>query len=1238
MQVPVLIDTGSMKSLLSSSVFQRISARCAHQNKAPPPLRSISNSCVSITGQSLNSSGSADISLSFPGSQFLYVGEFLVCDNVLAPLQCVLGWDFLTFYSLQLTVIGDSYCLVGPHGSTPLTPLSLPVQPPPPGLSAPVNSSCKEDIPVFVQSSDYGPVFVTLSTDISIPGRTESVIQAQIPKSCKEQIGMVCSLSGDSELSYITAYSISQASERMIPVRILNPSKSSVELHAGQKIARFWPVIPSASSSPPIHNMCASVQNNKFDSVTLSELHAAISPNLSKSEQKQILETLLSFPDVFNDGLGHTSVLSHSINTGDSLPIKQHPRRLPYHYRGEIHKQVNEMLERGVIQPSTSPWASPVVLVKKKDGSYRFCVDYRKLNLVTKQDAHPLPRVDDLLDSLNNNKLFSTLDLRSGYWHVSMTSEDREKTAFITPGGLFEFLRMPYGLSTAPATFSRAVGIILSGLTYDICLCYFDDVIIFSDTIEQHCERLTSVLQRFRENGLRVKASKCSFGADQVIYLGHCVSSKGVHTDPSKIKAVQDLPPPTDLDKLRSFLGLAGYYRRFIPQFATMAAPLTELTKKGIPFKWTEQHQTAFETLRALLCSAPILAYPQFDRPFILQTDASNVGLGAVLAQLDDNGHERVVSYASRTLSPREQNYSTMEKEALAIVFATQHFRVYLVGHAFQIITDNQALKWLHTVEPKGRIARWLMDLQEFDFTISHRPGSSNQNADALSRLNHYPNSQTNPAVSCLVNLLPDANLHQAQRADPHILKVIEIKEQGFPKPPSFVWKRNPNLSSFWSCWDQLYVSNGLLVRALVSKHGFSRELVVIPDSLIPNILQSLHCGPSGGHMGIRRTIMRCKERFFWPKMIDSITNFVQNCPACSQGKHDSKQTRAPLQPIQVSEPFVFWAIDYMGPISETARGNKHILVMMDHFTKWCEAFPTKDQKAATVANTLVSRVFSRFGPPTVIHSDQGRNFDSTLMHEIYNIMGVKKSRTTAYHPQGDGLVERQNRTLQDILSNFVSDHSGDWDQWLDQAVFAYNTSIHESTGFSPYELVFGHPARMPIEIELSVPLQNPSSQSDYSQSLRKAIQNANQIAQKNLEIARSRQSMHYNNKTLKEWQPFDIGQTVWLWRPKSWKFGRKWVGPYQICTRRGVNYNIRSSNGKFLVAHHNQLKACPLPLGQGQPFHPVPETPGIIPREGFPVVQHEEMQGVVQRGTARPPHLRQVINPPQRYGEVVAH
>ena len=373
--------------------------------------------------------------------------------------------------------------------------------------------------------------------------------------------------------------------------------------------------------------------------------------------------------------------------------------------------------------------------MKKKDGSYRFCVDYRKLNLVTEQDAHPLPRVDDLLDSLNGNCFFSTLDLRSGYWQVSLLPEDQQKTVFSTPSGLYKFLRMPYGLSTAPATFARAIGIILSGLTYDICLCYFDDVIIFSKSLDGHCHRLQSVLQRFREHGLRVKASKCSFGADKVVYLGHSVPRTGVYTDPAKIQAVHDMPPPTNLEHLRSFLGLAGYYRKFIPNFASIASPLTELTKKDVAFTWNDSHQAAFLQIKQCLCSAPILAYPQLDKPFILQTDASNVGLGAVLTQLDNFGRERVVSYASRTLTGREQNYATMEKEALAVVFGTRYVRVYLLGNKFELVTDNSALKWLHSLAPKGRIARWIMDLQEFTFTVRHRPGHSNQNADALSRL-----------------------------------------------------------------------------------------------------------------------------------------------------------------------------------------------------------------------------------------------------------------------------------------------------------------------------------------------------------------------------------------------------------------------------------------------------------------------------------------------------------------------
>ena len=434
-------------------------------------------------------------------------------------------------------------------------------------------------------------------------------------------------------------------------------------------------------------------------------------------------------------------------------------------------------------------------------------------------------------------------------------------------------------------------------------------------------------------------------------------------------------------------------------------------------------------------------------------------------------------------------------------------------------------------------------------------------------------------------------------------------------------------------------MQNGLLMKSSNVSQQLPQNNVVIPQHFIDVVIRNLHSSSSGGHMGVNRTVSRAREWFFWPQMQESVQLFIQNCPECNQIKDSHRLTKAPLQSIQVSEPFVFWAMDYMGPIKETDRGNKHILVLMDHFTKWYEAFPTKDQKASTVAHILVSRVFSHFGPPTVLHSDQGRNFDSTLMHEVYNLMGIKKTRTTAYHPQCDGLVERQNCTLQNILSSFVSEHSVDWDQWIDQAVFAYNTSVHESTGMSPYEMLFGRPARMPIEVELGVTLRNPSSQSDYSQSLRKALSYSNQLAQRNLALARTKQASNYNNKSKKDWKPFETGQTVWLWRPKHWKFGRKWTGPYKVLSRDGVNYKLGSSTGRTLIAHHNLLKPCPLPIDKGTPIHPTPETPGITVREvdrEAPPVAGAPRGG--RGGTARPPFLQQVINPPNRFGYAISH
>ena len=1203
--VRALIDTGSMKSFISSRVYAGFRPR-------PHIDVFAGNSCVSITGQPLRVDGVVQASLQLScGEGVSYTGSFLVCSNLLPPLECILGWDFLTSNELSILGHGSSYFLRGSHGSAPLTPCTSLSEECPTSLSPAVERGA---CPIMLtQSPSRGPVPVTLSDNVLIPSRVELILPCSVPQSVFGLVGMITPKpSANLPPSLQVAYTISNAGPggKGIPVRIMNASNTDIEMFSGQKIADFCPMVESIQCPFPEVNYVGSTA--RYPSVQ-GEITAALSDSLSIGDRKILLETLMQYTDVFQPDLGETDVITHRINTGTSPPIRQHPRRLPYAYREETRKQITEMLDQGVITPSHSPWASPIVLVRKKDGSFRFCIDYRRLNSVTIRDAHPLPRVDDLLEALNGSTIFSTLDLRQGYWQIRMHPDDREKTAFATPDGLYEFVRLPFGLSGAPATFDRALEIILSGLQYDICLCYFDDIIIPSRTITEHCQKLSLVLDRFRTHNLRVKASKCCFGAKTVRYLGHVVSAEGVHTDPAKIESVKRIVTPQNVAQVRSFLGLAGYYRKFIHNFATLTYPLVELTKKGRPFCWTEVHDIAFSTLKSGLCSSPVLAFPVLDRQFVLQTDASDVGLGAILTQFDRNGHERVVSYASRTLSDSEKNYSATEKELLAVVFAVEYFRVYLLGRKFLLFTDHNALRWLHSAEPKGRRARWIMDLQEYEFEVQHRPGAQNSNADALSRLpqenpintvlpseiNHGP--VLSAAMACLTMLAPEKDLQQAQLEDPSISKVIELKNLGFPKPPYFVWAKNKYLSAFWNCWDSLFLVDGILVKSPPNPRNLPDYAVVVPEKLVHQVMSGLHNSSFGGHLGISKTISRAKGRFYWPQMRRRIRTFVQSCRVCGEIKISTNTTKAPLRPINVSEPFVFWAMDYMGPLPETSRGNKHVLVVMDHFTKWCEAFPTQDQKARTVASILVSKIFSRFGPPVAIHSDQGSNFESNLIHEVCDIMGIHKSRTTAYHPQGDGLVERQNRTLQDILSSFVSEHKDDWDLWIDIAVYAYNTSPQESTGFSPFELVFGHPARLPIEHTLGVPLKNPSLQSEYARDLRKALSSVKGAAEEHLSKARRLQQAQYASQSRREWVPFVAGQWVWLRRPKHWKFGKRWRGPYKVLVQRGVNYQVKDKAGKTLNVHHNQLKLCTVPQDGARPTCPVPETGEIEIVYGHP-------------------------------------
>ena len=476
------------------------------------------------------------------------------------------------------------------------------------------------------------------------------------------------------------------------------------------------------------------------------------------------------------------------------------------------------MLHRNIIQRSASPWASPIILVKKKDGSFRFCVDYHKVNNVTKKDAYPLPHVNDTLDTLAGSEWFTTLDLLCGYWQVQMEESDREKTAFITQEGLFEFQVMPFGLSNAPATFQHLMDLILAGLQWSHCLVYLDDVIILGKTFHDHLSHLEIVFQRLRQAGLKINPQKCALMNREVSFLGHIVSRAGIAADPSKTDKVVHWSTSTNRRQVQQFLGLVNYYQRFVAHFATLVKPLHCLTEKNARFKWTDACQEAFDAIRQQLSSPPLLSFPDFSRPFIVDTDASDVGIGSVLSQIQEDGAEHVIAYASRVLTKAERQYSVTRRELPAVIYSFDHFRQYLLGQPFLLRSDHGSLKWLQSFyNPEGQLARWLEKLQEYSFTIEHRPGTKHLNADALSRLLETSASSEDDtednAIHGVFRDYDDNQLRKLQLQDPDLWLVLQAKEDNVQPFRDDVRNESLKTRKFIQVWDQLEVAGGVLMR-----------------------------------------------------------------------------------------------------------------------------------------------------------------------------------------------------------------------------------------------------------------------------------------------------------------------------------------------------------------------------------------------------------------------------------------
>ncbi|UYV67845.1 hypothetical protein LAZ67_5002210, partial [Cordylochernes scorpioides] len=686
-----------------------------------------------------------------------------------------------------------------------------------------------------------------------------------------------------------------------------------------------------------------------------------------------------------------TDNVMHRISTGDHLPTKQRPYRVAPAERQIIQEEVNKMEEIGIIQPSASPWASPVVLVRKKDGSWRFCVDYRRLNKITKKDVYPLPRIDDTLDCLQRARFYSSMDLQSGYWQIDVEEADREKTAFINPDGLYEFKVMPFGLCNAPATFERMMDGLLKGLKWTICLCYLDDIVVFSDDFEEHLRRLQLVLGCLRKAGLCLNSGKCRFGAKTITVLGHEVSGDGICLDPEKIRAVRDFPRPKSLKEVRSFLGLSSYYRRFIPKYAHIAQPLNALLKKDSVFSWNIEERHAFEALKSALISEPVLGHFDHLSPTEIHTDASNYGIGAVLAQIQ-KGKERAIAYASRTLNKAERNYSTTERECLAIIWAIGKFQPYVFGRPFTIVTDHHSLCWLTNLkDPCGRLARWALRLQEFDVTVVHKSGRKHQDADCLSRSPLNCSEDIEEDIPCIVAL---QNFGREQMKDPDLTKIADKIQQ------------ETSNKSFIKINDTLH------------KKITIQWLLVVPRHLRPEILRNLHDSPTSGHLGFTKTYDRIRKKFYWPGMYRNVRKYVAHCQDCQRRKRQPQLPPGLLQPIPVPiAAFEKVGMDLLGRFPTSMCGNRLIIVCTDYLTKFAitKALPTSE--SVEVAKFFIKDVILKHGAPREVITDRGRNFTSSMIRDLNKHCRITHRTTTAYHPQTNGLTERLNKTIADMLS-----------------------------------------------------------------------------------------------------------------------------------------------------------------------------------------------------------------------------
>ncbi|KIH66015.1 integrase core domain protein [Ancylostoma duodenale] len=1025
---------------------------------------------------------------------------------------------------------------------------------------------------------------VCIAGNTTLPRRSNNVVPAKIegltPPICSAFL-IEDNLRPMNDIYVVGRALVSPTKEGSCFINTLNPSQKDIQLPDRIRIALAHPACTSELQVHALHIPYPASATSEFTEMSSATIGSPYTPpeadwesklpsfpvltprhhdiandiDLSQSaltdvQKQQLLDILRYHTNAFvgPDGhLGHyKGPIRHRIDLIENATIPTRKiYRVPLEKRQEIEKQITQMLKEGIILESSSPFCAPIVLVKKREANtWRFTIDFRGLNAITKPQQSILPDIQDIIDLCANQCLYTSLDFQQGFHQIPLQEEHCERTAFACFLGAFEYIHMPMGLKGAPATFQRIMDDFKKYLRARVFI-YIDDLIITSATPDEHLTDIDEVLGKIELIGMKLKASKCEFAKQEITFLGFVLSKDGIRPNPEKTKAIDAYRTPKNATDVKSFLGMCSFFRRFIHNFANIAAPLTALTKKDNPFNWTSECDEAVMRLKAALRSAPILAAPRLGQPFLIETDSSSKGVAGVLKQEQDDT-VRVIAYASRTLNKHEARYPAIELEALGLVFAVQKFRPYIDGAKCTVITDHAPLKaLLHRKDLTGRLAKYQIVLQEFDIEIVYRPGKRNVVCDTLSR--HLP-----PAANAFTSLQPDnldlEKIRTEQNQCAWMTQYKEALKQGEVLPELL---------------DYILI-NDLLYRLPPRLHQ-DPQLVIPEDSPIRNdIISTVHQSQMGtAHLGVTKTRAAVAKIAIWNNMAKDIMQFVTSCRQCQSRKDPSTyRLREPLQRFEITtKPWQRIHSDVIGPLLLTLDGNKYIIVFIDSFSKFIVAEPLPDQKANTTSQTFINRFVARFGLPEMLVTDQGANYMSDTFRSLLRNLHITHRTSTPYHHESNGQVERANRTLQEQIAIATDQHHDQWDNVLPLIVHAYNSAESASTKYSPHFLVHGSEPTNIFQLALRLPTKKFADEDDYVSHLTNVLKTIYSNTCANLIATQEQQKRHYDLRKRVKKANYQIGQQVWIRKDGSNKITTRFEGPFKILD---VNYpNITFKDGR---------------------------------------------------------------------------